>query len=114
MAGVYAAEVRLHRSSEINCTEGMGGADVPDGYAGDGSINTGTGEGSDRICGGGEGIDTASYLSSDAGMTVNLAIGEVQGRAIPCVTSKISTGPAHDDTLTGDSSNNRINGGHGC
>ena len=80
------------------------------------------GDGADIIDGGGEGSDgnTASYASSDLGVTVDLTLalgtaqtsaGDADGDMLTNIRNLI--GSAFVDTLTGDSGDNIIEGGDG-
>jgi len=65
---------------------------------------------------GGEGVDTASYARSEAGVTVDLAAGtgvggDAQGDTLTGIETVI--GSAHDDTFTGDANDNTFDGGAG-
>lgn len=62
------------------------------------------------------GINTLSYLGSNAGVTVNLATGEASGghaTGDTFVNIQNLTGSAHNDVLTGDEKNNVLMGGGG-
>ena len=69
-----------------NVLRGFGGNDTLEGGAGSDYLEGGAGA---DMLDGGEGLDRANYYSSDAGVTVNLATGTVEG------------GHAEGDTLTG-------------
>ncbi|MBC6442799.1 MAG: hypothetical protein GDA53_06700 [Rhodobacteraceae bacterium] len=65
---------------------------------------------------GGEGIDTAVYSDSNAGVTVNLATGrgsggDAHGDVLTSIENLIGSG--HNDRLTGDGGNNVLKGGGG-
>lgn len=65
---------------------------------------------------GGDGVDTASFEASAAGVTVNLATGEASGGdAEGDVLSNIEniTGSGFADVLTGDGAANLLSGGAG-
>ncbi|MGD9743946.1 MAG: calcium-binding protein, partial [Dongiaceae bacterium] len=92
---------------------GGDGADTLNGHTGADLIEGGAG--ADSIDGG-TGTDTASYASSSAGVTVNLATGtgsggDAQGDVLSSIENLI--GSAHADRLTGNSSNNDLRGGDG-
>lgn len=92
---------------------GEGGDDILMGGSGDDTLYGGAG--GDELRGDG-GIDTASYITSDEGVTVNLATGTGSGGdATSDTLTDIEniTGSLHNDTLTGDSSANVISGGYG-
>jgi Ca2+-binding RTX toxin-like protein len=84
------------------------------GNSGNNSLTGGVG--ADTIDGDG-GINTASYIASDAGVTVSLEAGATNtgGHALGDVLSNIHNllGSAHADTLIGDASDNRLEGGAG-
>ena len=82
----------LTGDAEDNRFEGLAGADILDG---------------------GDGVDTASYTSSDEGVSVNLSTGESSGgHAAGDVFTSIENliGSTHVDTLTGDAEDNRLEG----
>jgi Ca2+-binding RTX toxin-like protein len=92
---------------------GDGGANVLSGGGG-GDLLEG-GSGADIVVGGDE-FDTASYASSSAGVTVNLATGihsggDAAGDSLMSIENV--TGSAFADVLTGDSSANVLSGGGG-
>jgi Ca2+-binding RTX toxin-like protein len=65
---------------------------------------------------GGDGVDTADYGASDAGVDVDLtrasqAGGHAQGDTLTGVEWLV--GSMYNDTLTGDASSNRLDGGVG-
>ena len=87
-----------------NVLWGRGGDDTLHGYAGADTLD------------GGDGSDTADYTGSGAGVTVNLATGvgsggHAQGDTLTNVENILGT--SHDDTLTGDASDNILWGGDG-
>ena len=101
---------------------GGDGDDTLSGGRGDDEIDGGAGN--DTLSGdagrdglyGGDGIDTASYASSGAGVTVNLATGagaggDAQGDLFGYVENLL--GSAFADTLIGDAGNNVLDGGAG-
>ena len=102
---------------------GGSGNDILDGGAGNDTLygNSGGdtligGEGAD-ILNGGAGTDTASYIGSDLGVTVNLATGagsggDAAGDTFANIENLV--GSSYDDTLTGDTSNNQLDGGAGA
>ncbi|MFM8750271.1 beta strand repeat-containing protein, partial [Rhabdaerophilum sp.] len=74
------------------------------------------GAGADVLNGGSGGIDTATYVNSSAGVTINLATnintgGDAQGDTLTSIENIV--GSAFADVLTGDSSNNNLQGGAG-
>ena len=101
---------------------GGGGDDTL--YGGDDDDRLIGGDHNDRLIGGagadtlagGAGWDTLEYVGSDAGVTVNLATGEVSGGDAEGDTisgfEKV-TGSAHGDRITGDGGNNELAGGGG-
>jgi Ca2+-binding RTX toxin-like protein len=94
--------------------DGGGGNDVLRG--GDGADTLTGGEGDDGIDGG-SGIDTASYASASAAISINLALNAPQntGGAGSDTLSNIENlvGTEFNDTLTGSAAANRIDGGEG-
>jgi Ca2+-binding RTX toxin-like protein len=101
---------------------GNGGNDVLHGDAGNDTLDGGTGNdtldggtGADKLIGG-DGIDTAIYITSSAGVNVNLATGvgtggDAQGDTLSGIENLI--GSAFNDTLVGDAGANVLNGGLG-
>ena len=84
-----------------------------EGSSGDDTLQGGTGGDS---LDGGLGTDTASYLNSSAGVTVDLAAGtgsggDAQGDTLVGIENL--TGSGYDDSLTGDSNANTLDGGAG-
>ena len=75
-----------------------------------------TGDDGNNRLDGGLGIDRAIYAGSNAAVSVNLATGtalggHAQGDTLTNIQNL--TGSAHNDTLTGDDGNNRLDGGLG-
>ncbi|CUW39588.1 protein of unknown function (RTX toxins and related Ca2+-binding proteins 343-2320) [Magnetospirillum sp. XM-1] len=111
--------------SGIENVTGGAGNDVLTGDAGANRLDGGSGDdllvgggGADSLVGG-AGTDTASYASSSAGVTVNLALATAQvsgGDASGDVLNTIENvvGSAFDDTLTGNTGNNVLTGGAGA
>ena len=98
---------------ETNHLAGNGGDDSLWGGAGDDTLEGGAG--ADRLFGG-SGADWVSYLRSDAGVTVNLAVGtgaggHAEGDSFEEVENILGSG--HADTLTGDAAANRLDGRSG-
>ncbi len=96
-----------------NYLAGLGGDDTLAGGAGDDRFLGGSGA---DVLDGGEGHDTATYLSSDAGVTVDLATGAAAGgHAEGDTLTGIENifGSHHADSLTGDEGNNFLWGGSG-
>ena len=92
---------------------GLGGNDTLRGFAGDDIIEGGAG--ADDMNGGGN-TDTLSYLSSNAGVTVNLRTGSASGghaEGDTFLNFQNLEGSAFDDVLTGDDGDNIINGSDG-
>jgi Ca2+-binding RTX toxin-like protein/type III secretion system FlhB-like substrate exporter len=90
------------------------GNDTLNGLGGDDMLVGGAG--ADALVGG-PGSDAASYTSSSAGVTVNLATGaasggDAQGDTFSGIENL--TGSVQADVLTGDSGNNVLNGGPGA
>ena len=103
-----------------NTIKGGDGDDTLDGEGGDDLLEGGAGM--DALDGGpeGDGGDTASYESSNAGVTINLGesaasdranSGHAAGDTLTNIENII--GSRHVDTLTGDSDDNVIEGGAG-
>ena len=97
--------------------ENITGSDYNDtltGNANDNIINGGAGA---DIINGGAGVDTAAYSNSNAAVNVNLTLATAQsgGHAQGDILSNIENilGSAYNDTLTGDSAANIIEGGLG-
>ena len=96
--------------------ENVIGSDHDDVLVGDEAVNRlEGGAGADQLDGGG-GIDWVSYQRSDAGVTVDLAEGTLegghaQGDAITNVENV--TGSDHEDVLWGDDNANRLEGNKG-
>lgn len=80
--------------------------DTLDGGAGNDVLNGGVGD-----------VDTASYASAAAGVTVSLAVTGAQDTIGAGVDTLVSienlTGSSFDDTLAGNAGNNTLNGGGG-
>ena len=92
---------------------GLGGDDELKGDAGDDTLEGGAG--GDRLDGG-AGLDWAVYLTSDAGVTVNLADstvagGHAQGDTFTGIENIAGSG--YEDVLTGDSGTNELYGADG-
>ncbi len=112
----------LTGDSSANVLDGGAGNDLLDGGAGNDSLYGGAGNdtliggaGSD-ILDGGAGTDTASYATSTAGVSVNLATGAASGgdaAGDTFISIENLTGSAFNDTLTGDSGANALDGGAG-
>lgn len=94
---------------------GNSGSNTINGGYGDDLIEGGAGD--DALHGGSGGIDTASYASATAGVTVNLAstVGQNTGGAGTDTLSFFENlkGSAFNDTLVGDGNSNVIEGGVG-
>ncbi len=96
-----------------NLLNGGAGNDTLNGEAGNDILNGGPGA---DIVNGGNGIDTASYLTSGAGVTVNLATltatgGDATGDRLISIENAVGSG--FNDRLTGDSANNYLAGSAG-
>jgi Ca2+-binding RTX toxin-like protein len=80
-------------------------------------IDGGSGLGDDRLDGRG-GVDTASYASASAGVTVSLALAGPQNTVGAGIDSLANfenlRGSSFSDTLSGNNANNRIEGGKGA
>ena len=93
--------------------ENLDGSNHADQITGDDGANILRGLGGADTIEGGAGMDTASYISSDAGVTVNLAIGAASGgHAEGDTLSGIENldGSNHADQITGDASANALRG----
>jgi Ca2+-binding RTX toxin-like protein len=104
--------------------ENIIGSEFNDSLSGDGQANAiAAGAGDDFLLGaggadsldGGDGIDTASYNTSAAGVTVNLttgtgAGGDAEGDTLALLTIENLEGSAFADTLTGNEVNNTLKG----
>jgi Ca2+-binding RTX toxin-like protein len=96
-----------------NVISGGGGNDYLYGAGGDDTLDGG--DGNDNLNGGG-GVNTVSFASSSAGVTVSLALVSAQatGAGVDTLSNfQNLTGSAFADTLTGDSGANVISGGGG-
>jgi Ca2+-binding RTX toxin-like protein len=112
-----SAELHLtvHGDATHTLLYGSVGSDTITGSAANDTIDGG---GGDDVMDGGGGVNTVSYASATAGVTVSLAL---QGSAQNTVGAGIDTlsnfqnitGSAFADTLTGDANANVINGGGG-
>ena len=92
-----------------------GGAGVDRLYGGSGNDVLEGGAGADRL-NGGAGLDWASYQGSDAGVTVNLEAGTVEGghaQGDIFVDIENLIGSAYQDILIGNAETNRLDGGAG-
>lgn len=91
---------------------GDAGANTLSGLAGDDMINGGIGN---DVLNGGAGIDTASYASAGAGVTVSLALAGAHATGGAGTDTLIGfenlTGSRFADSLTGDALANRVEGG---
>lgn len=103
----------LTGDSGVNHIDGNDGADVIDAGAGNDRVRGGAGA---DVMHGGTGTDTLSYLSSDAGVTLDLAAGTgTGGHAQGDVFSGFEEilGSGHADTVTGSDSADRVALGEG-
>ena len=94
---------------------GEGGDDVLYGMGGDDWLY---GETGNNILDGGSGSDTASYFYATSGVEVDLAITAAQNTGTGSGTDTLRnvenlTGSAYNDTLYGDDTDNRLDGGRG-
>jgi len=94
--------------------EGGAGDDILDGGAGNDVLAGGAGN---NYLYGGDGIDTASYASAIAGVTVNLAVPTAQNTGGAGTDTLIGVenliGSSYNDVLTGDGGDNALAGGGG-
>jgi Ca2+-binding RTX toxin-like protein len=122
---------KIDGSDTANILVGLGGNDTLNGnggndtlYGGDGADTLNGGDGDDTLVGGagadtlngGDGNDTVSYLTSTAGVKVNLGLttaqisgGEANGDSL--LGFENLTGSAFSDILTGNGQSNRLAGG---
>lgn len=108
------------RWDQLVSIENLIGSSFSDTLFGDGAANVidgGSGLGDDRLDGRG-GVDTVSYASASAGVTVSLALAGPQN-TIGAGWDSLANfenlrGSSFNDTLTGDNANNRIEGGKGA
>lgn len=97
--------------------ENLFGSSYDDTLIGDAGVNGLWGGGGADHIDGGDGIDAVSYISSAAGVTVDLAIttaqsgGDAQGDTLANIESVV--GSSHNDVLIGTSGVNGISGGDG-
>ena len=112
---VMGSEYRdvLMGDADANELYGIGGDDELKGDAGDDTLEGGAG--ADRLDGG-AGLDWAVYLTSDAGVTVNLADstvagGHAQGDTLMSIEN--IAGSDYRDVLTGDNGPNELHGAGG-
>ena len=99
--------------SVANILQGLNGDDEIRGNGGNDVLEGGAG--ADRL-NGGAGVDAVSYRASDEGVTVDLAEGAGEGgHAEGDVLTSIENviGSDHEDTITGDSNANHLEGGNG-
>lgn len=98
----------LTGDSGVNHIDGNGGADTIDAGAGNDHVRGGAGADDMQ---GGEGTDTLSYVSSDAGVTIDLAAGTgVGGHAEGDTFSGFEEvlGSSHADTVFGSNGSDRM------
>ena len=113
---------KLTGDAAANVLNGNDGNDVLSGLGGNDHLNGGVGNdvldggGGDDVLAGNTGVDTASYASATAGVTVSLVIATAQTTGFGHDTlSGIEnlTGSNFNDTLSGNTSANAIDGGTG-
>ena len=119
---VFSGFENLRGSAYSDTLSGTAGANLLEGGAGNDSVWGGSGDdvleggaGSDRLYGG-PGMDTASYRSSDTGVTVNLKEGTTEGgHADGDTITDIEnlSGSDYQDVLVGDDGVNRLDGNGG-
>ncbi|MGL4962774.1 MAG: calcium-binding protein [Inquilinus sp.] len=106
---------RFYGDGGRNILEAVGGDDVLDGRGGSDVLRGGAG--ADQLNGGGgEGSDTVSYYLSSIGVTVDLATGTGHGGEAEGDTLtgfEILSGSQGDDSLTGDTLANTLQGWNG-
>jgi Ca2+-binding RTX toxin-like protein len=123
IAGAQAVGGGQGSDTLIGVEEAVGSNGFDDALSGNGGINrlfglAGNdvleGRGGNDFLDGGMGLDTASYASAAAGVTVNLAILGAQNTTSAGLDTLISidnlTGSAHDDALVGDVQANVLRG----
>jgi Ca2+-binding RTX toxin-like protein len=113
-------EITLGAGNDV--ANGGTGADKLFGGAGNDVLDGGPGLDADTIDGG-DNVDTATYASATAGVTVTLGLVNPDGTPMAQNTigagidtlsaTEILTGSKFNDTLTGDGLNNILNGGDG-
>ena len=104
----------LTGNEDVNTLNGLNGNDTLIGKGGDDTLDGG--RGADTLDGG-FGNDTASYVSADAGVTVDLGIAGPQNTGFgsdTLVSIENLVGSAFADTLTGNDLGNFIGGGNGA
>ena len=90
---------------------GNSAANVLSGNAGNDTL---VGRGGNDTLNGGAGSDTVSYVSSGAGVTINLKSGSARGDGSDTLISvENAVGSVFNDTITGSDSANVLNGGGG-
>jgi Ca2+-binding RTX toxin-like protein len=103
----------IYGGADADILSGLAGNDTINGDSGDDLLSGGAGQ--DKLFGG-SGIDTASYATSSAGVTVNLvtgaaAGGEAEGDHLALIENVV--GSAFDDILIGNASRNQLDAGAG-
>jgi Ca2+-binding RTX toxin-like protein/subtilisin-like proprotein convertase family protein len=113
LAGSAHADTLIGNTA-ANTLEGGAGHDSLDGGSGNDLLDGGAG---DDSLNGGLGLDTASYASAGAGVTVSLALAGAQdtgGAGLDTLAAiENLTGSAYADTLTGNTAANTLAGGAG-
>ena len=110
---------------QVNILRGLGGADTLDGGLGDDTLEGGAGDDTilsgagDDIITGGSGVDVVDYSLAAGDVTVDLSLGTNQASddgdgGVDTITQVENLiGSANNDTLTGDNTDNDIDGGTG-
>ena len=96
--------------------ENLSGSAFDDTLTGDAGNNVLEGAAGADVLDGGDGLDTAAYTHSNAAVTVNLLNGtNTGGHAVGDTITNIEnvSGSRYNDTLTGDTKANRLDGGPG-
>lgn len=110
-----AGDDELQGGADNDTLSGGSGADHLDGGAGDDLLIGGSG--ADRLAGG-PGLDIAAWITSPAGVTVDLETGSGSGGDAEADTLQPDIewlrGSAHPDTLRGNGLDNRLEGGSGA
>src|SRR5205085_4126577 len=97
--------------------ENLTGSNFNDTLIGNAGNNILVGGAGNDILNGAAGIDAASYVTATSGVTVNLGLTTAQNTSSAGTDTLLNienvTGSNFNDTLTGNASNNVINGGAG-
>ena len=109
------SSVNLVLSAEVENLTLSGSANLNG--TGNASANRISGNAGNNVLNGGDGVDTVTYFTATAGVTVDLSAGGVQATGgagnDTLIDFESVTGSAHADRLTGTSAANSIDGGAG-